>query len=401
MIERIGLRRHQLFAAHPETVERLVNLSRLGEIAAAWTRREPRGSTRDFVRYLTALADAGELKGDSPLALVGAGELGAPGAVLVAEPAQLKGLEFRHVYLLGLQPRRAAVDRADRWIPEALIAEPLPEAGPEFNATHRARLAYTAMSRATHRWCSAGRRRPGGSQASAIFEAARAALGASSVEQEEELFGPAESIHSTYRMIRDEVLEASWRAGSALSEMRLDTAEDVDHAVVRFLELVKLAALVQRPGSEPTKEAIGAINELLRRVATPEQAAALTASALDQYLLEEELEEARRREVVAERDEPSLETFLPRRQDGLALSASDIELYRACPLKYKFARVFVIPQEPTINQRFGILIHNVLQRFHVEESQRGTGRTAIPTLPASEPAVAVRGRLEAIRLRIV
>ena len=29
----------------------------------------------------------------------------------------------------------------------------------------------------------------------------------------EELFGPAEGLHSTYRMLRDEVLEASWRAG--------------------------------------------------------------------------------------------------------------------------------------------------------------------------------------------
>ena len=37
------------------------------------------------------------------------------------------------------------------------------------------------------------------------------------------------------------------------------------------------------------------------------------------------------------------------------LSASDIETYRLCPLKYKFARVFRIPQEPTINQRFGIV----------------------------------------------
>ena len=38
----------------------------------------------------------------------------------------------------------------------------------------------------------------------------------------------------------------SWRAGSALSEMRLDTAEDVTQAVARYLELIKLAALVQR-----------------------------------------------------------------------------------------------------------------------------------------------------------
>ena len=41
-------------------------------------------------------------------------------------------------------------------------------------------------------------------------------------------------------MIRDEVLEASWRAGAALSEMRLDTAEDVNRAVARFFELLKL-----------------------------------------------------------------------------------------------------------------------------------------------------------------
>jgi DNA helicase-2/ATP-dependent DNA helicase PcrA len=70
--------------------------------------------------------------------------------------------------------------------------------------------------------------------------------------------------------------------------------------------------------------------------------------------------------LVAARREPSLEQFIPRRGDGLALSASDIDLYRTCPLKYKFARVFAIPREPTINQRFGILIHQVLERFHTE-----------------------------------
>ena len=46
------------------------------------------------------------------------------------------------------------------------------------------------------------------------------------------------------------------------------------------------------------------------------------------------------------------------------LSASDIDTYRICPLKYKFARVFRIPQEPTIHQRFGIVVHQVLERFH-------------------------------------
>jgi DNA helicase II / ATP-dependent DNA helicase PcrA len=46
------------------------------------------------------------------------------------------------------------------------------------------------------------------------------------------------------------------------------------------------------------------------------------------------------------------------------LSDSDIETCRTCPLKYKFARVFRIPQEPTLNQRFGIVVHQVLERYH-------------------------------------
>src|SRR5581483_4501063 len=86
----------------------------------------------------------------------------------------------------------------------------------------------------------------------------------------------------------------------------------------------------------------------------------------DEYVIGEEAELAAKRELVASRREPSLEQFIPRRGDGLALSASDIDLYRTCPLKYKFARVFAIPREPTINQRFGILIHQVRERFHTE-----------------------------------
>jgi DNA helicase-2/ATP-dependent DNA helicase PcrA len=95
LIERIGLRRHRLFVATPEAAERLQSLSRLSELAAAWTRREPRGSVRDFVRHLTAVADAGELDPDDAATP-------PPGEVVLAEPEQVKGLEFEHVYLLGL-----------------------------------------------------------------------------------------------------------------------------------------------------------------------------------------------------------------------------------------------------------------------------------------------------------
>jgi DNA helicase-2/ATP-dependent DNA helicase PcrA len=329
LIEAVGLRRQRLFAAQPEVAERLLGLSRLAELAAAWARREPNGSTRDFIRHLSAVADAGV----EPAGVV---EPPAPGAVQGLTRDAVKGMEFAHVFVLGLE-RGEAAERIGR--------------------PARSGLVLARVERGDD-----GESRPSEPYASAL-----AAAEAEEETHAEELFGPAEGLHATYRMLREEVLEASWKAGRELSEPRLDTAVDVNRAIARYLELLKLAALAQRPGDEATGEAIEAVNGLLRQVATPEQQAELDASSLDSYLLGSEREGEGRRRLIAARQEPSLEAFLPRRGDGsLSLSASDLDLYLTCPLKYKFRRVFGIPEEPTINQRFGILIHNVLERFHKE-----------------------------------
>jgi DNA helicase-2/ATP-dependent DNA helicase PcrA len=331
LIERVGLRRQRLFAAQPEVAERLLGLSRLAELAATWARREPHGSTRDFVRYLSAVAEAG-------VEPAGGEEPPSPRSVLGLGREAAKGTEFDHVFVLGLEDD-AGAERIGR--------------------PARSSLVLSRVERADEE-----------SRPSRFYAAALAAAEAVEETHEEELFGPAEGLHATYRKLREEVLEESWKAGRELSEPRLDTAIDVNRAIARFLELLKLAALAQRPGEEATREAIEAVNGLLRQVATPEQQAELDASPLDSYLLDSELEREGRRKWIAARQEPSLEAFLPRRGDGsLSLSASDLDLYLTCPLKYKFARVFGIPQEPTINQRFGILIHNVLERFHKEEAE--------------------------------
>ncbi len=335
LIEAVGLRRQRLFAAQPEVAERLLGLSRLAELAAAWARREPNGSTRDFIRHLSAVADAGV----EPAGVI---EPPAPGAVQGLTRDAVKGMEFEHVFVLGLE-RGAGAERIGR--------------------PARTGLVLARVERGDD----------GESRPSEFYAAALAGAEGEEETHAEELFGPAEGLHATYRMLREEMLEASWKAGRELSEPRLDTAVDVNRAIARYLELLKLAALAQRPGDEATGEAIEAVNGLLRQVATPEQQAELDASSLDSYLLGSEREREGRRKLIAARQEPSLQAFLPRRGDGsLSLSASDLGLYLTCPLKYKFARVFGIPQEPTINQRFGILIHNVLERFHKEgEDQSG------------------------------
>ncbi len=335
LIEAVGLRRQRLFAAQPEVAERLLGLSRLAELAAAWARREPNGSTRDFIRHLSAVADAGV----EPAGVV---EPPAPGAVQGHARHAVKGMEFEHVFVLGME-RAAGAERIGR--------------------PARTGLIFARVERGDD----------GESRPSELYAMALSQAGAEEEAHAEELFGPAEGLHATYRMLREEMLEASWRAGRELSEPRLDTAVDVNRAIARYLELLKLAALAQRPGDEATEEAIEAVNGLLRQVATPEQQAELDASALDAYLLGAEHEREGRRKLIATRQEPSLEAFLPRRGDGaLSLSASDLDLYLTCPLKYKFRRVFGIPEEPTINQRFGTLIHNVLERFHKEGEDQGS-----------------------------
>jgi DNA helicase-2/ATP-dependent DNA helicase PcrA len=362
LIERVGFRRQRLFAASPEAAERLRNLSRLGEVAAAWARREPGGSNRDFVRYLVAVSEAGVSPEDEP-------DAPPAEAVRVAPLSALKGLEFDHVYLAGMQAA-AMPGPVPASAPDVPMA--LGGGGPS-HADQQRRLMYTAMTRASSRLVMA---RPestedGAVRASPYYEDALAVLGGTEQEHGEELYGPAEGLHATYRMIQDEVLEEAWRAGGQLNEPRLDTAMDVDRAVVRFLELLKLAALIQRPGDESVADSLRNVNDVLAQAISAAQRQSLSDSGLDGYLADEESESARRRDLIKARDEPSLEAFLPKRGQGLALSATDINLYKTCPLKYKFARVFGIPQEQTINQRFGIVIHQVLERYHGQEPSGG------------------------------
>jgi ATP-dependent DNA helicase UvrD/PcrA len=372
LIERIGFRRHRLFAAHPEAAERLRNLSRLGELAEAWTRREPGGSNRDFVRYLVAVSEAGGMRGgpageaEEPPEFVS--EPGEPmaDAVRVMPLERTKGLEFSRVYVIGLHA--AAIPGPP---PSGPPMVPAGVGGESSSYEDQARrMLYVAMTRARDElvMCRPAAIESGAARPSPYYEDARAVLDAAEQEQGEELFGPAEGLQATYRMIQDEVLEEAWRAGGKLREPRLDTYVDVTRAIARFLELVKLAGLIQGSTEEPVSDSLAAINDLLNQAISPEQRSALRDSGLDAYLLDEEGAAKRRRDLIARRDEPSLEAFLPRRGEGLALSATDIELYRTCPLKYKFARVFGIPQETTINQRFGIVIHQVLERFHGQQA---------------------------------
>jgi len=193
-----------------------------------------------------------------------------------------------------------------------------------------------------------------------------------------------EALLEMLRMMREEVLASVARIGGRLGELRLDTDLDISHGVVRYLELLKLAALAERPEGQDVTEALADINARLLAATTPLQREIFQTSALDELLSErtpdagnregdspgagdrdrDEDRARARAQAIAPREASSLGPFLPRKGIGLALSASDVGTYRGCPLRYKYARVLRIPTEQTQNQRFGIVVHQVLERYH-------------------------------------
>ena len=193
-------------------------------------------------------------------------------------------LEAEHVYVLGLHAGLSAP--APEPIPLAPAARrrmrtasgPGGRAAGCDGAGSRAPVVrqalYVAVTRARRRVVLAY---PSASDRSAalapapVVDAMRRAVGGAWEDREEELFGPAETLHSTYRLLRDEVLEGTMRAGGRLGELRLDTDLDVSHAVVRYLELLKLAALIARPEGQSLAEALRDVNARILQAVTAEQ----------------------------------------------------------------------------------------------------------------------------------
>ncbi len=265
LIDRLGLRRQQLFTAQADVVERLVMLSRLAEMAAAYVRRAPQATPREFARYAAAVADAG-LGDDEPGTPGGAG---SGSSVSVLTMAGAATLEADHVVLCGMESARMpGVRRA-----EAATGIDAP-ATPEAHVADMRRLTYLAMTRARRSLTISYAELSDHDTArtpSPFAEEARTALGAEWEPLEEELFGPEETLHATFQALRDELLGDVQRTARGLSELRFDTDLDVTHAVARYLEILKVAALLERPAGQSVADALPGINQHLLSAVSPLQ----------------------------------------------------------------------------------------------------------------------------------
>lgn len=320
LLERLHVRSRPLLSAEEEAARR-ASLELLRGAAAHYSAEHPQAGARELARHLSAAGAAALAREAAPAPAGAGGETQAAGGQGGATGGEVR-------------------DRAG--------GEPQGRAGGEL-----------APGAADDRAAANGAGRPAGGEGAERPAAA---------ELDEEAL-VRERLEITLRMLREEVLGGVARIGERLGELRLDTELDVAHGVVRYLELLKLAALLQRPDGQSLEQALQDVNARLIAATTPLEREILLTSPLDETLLGSEPDERARALAVAPRDVPSLGPFLPRKGAGLALSASDIETYRSCPLRYKYARVLRIPTEPTVGQRFGIAVHQVLERFHSEDGE--------------------------------
>ncbi|MEN0013526.1 MAG: PD-(D/E)XK nuclease family protein, partial [Solirubrobacteraceae bacterium] len=216
------------------------------------------------------------------------------------------------------------------------------------------RLIYMAMTRARDRVVVS----VVGDESSVLLDELSGGLSAP-VEQAAAPVHEEQQLLEAAGALRDRLSQDIARAAAGISDLRLDGDVELTHAVVRVLELVKVAALLGRTDDgTPLDLAIDGINHQLAAITSPLQRELLTTSDLDERLISGE-------RVVAEAAvEPSMAAFLPRRGEGIGLSATDISTYMMCPLQYKFGRVLKVPRPQTVQQRFGIAVHQAIERFH-------------------------------------
>lgn len=358
MLDRIGTARGSPLTGASRAAERSASLAWLQGQARAFLRRFPWADGRELVSHLLVAADAGGgeevdpigdrgLAGCSPDARQDEGLMHADEGLvqLIRIDSKLEG-ELEYAYLLGLCvaiPDRGHAAASDAALRQLAVLH-----------SRDVVLSYPVRSQCGER-C----------EPVPAIEQMRDAIGGKWEEMTAQRSDPDETIEAALRAMRQELLDGVASIGGRLRELRLDTDIDVSHGIVRYLELVKLAALLERPEGQSIGEALADVNARLLPAVTPLQREILESSTLDEELLAgRDIAQAGPALGRAEAGEPSLQRFLPRKGHGLLLSASDIELYRSCPLRYKFGRVLRIPSPVTRNQRFGIALHQVLERYH-------------------------------------
>jgi DNA helicase II / ATP-dependent DNA helicase PcrA len=324
VLDRSGLRAAAIAAGGAEGSARLAGLAALERLAREIAAADPGLDAGALAVRLAGLAEIGFR-----------GEPAAPperSGVQVMTVHQAKGLEFDAVFVIGLV--RASFpghDRRGADVPDALLPEALPR-GRDAHVAESRRLAYVAMTRARrHLVLSHVAMGASGTPQtpSPFFEEARAAVGA---EVEEAGRAPERALLAAVAERHSDFERASLRAAAALAEGAVDEADrrmgQVEEAA---RELVRARAAALRPAAPARRAPAG------RRPARP----------------------------------------------GLELSPSAIEVYRACPLRYRYAMVDRVPAPPSAARAVGVAAHSALEAHYRPGGEGGDGERLVRRFAAA------------------
>lgn len=365
LINRISLKGSLLLRGEGDAPDRLANIGKLQRMAEEFGARNPQSSGREFALYITAMSEAG-FEEESETAERD------PNAVRLMTAHGSKGLEFDYVFMPGMvNGRWPGSRRGDKnAVPEALVREPAldpPGKDPlrERHIEDKRRLAHVAMTRARTQlvlsWFDSPSRT---NKVSPFYTEALELTGGEELEFEERAFDTGEFVFAELERLRGELLRGVDQTGAQLGEMRLDAGADTPAEFARFAELIKLSALTHRLRQGQTIEgALPEVNDMLAGAMSQAQLTEFQSSGLDQRLIEAERHAADLGSIVAA-TAPQLGNFVPTVGDNLRLSASDIGVYQRCPKMYEYEKVLRIPTREQSHLRLGILVHNVLERYH-------------------------------------
>ena len=316
-IDRSGLRSAAIAAGGAEGAARLAGLAALERLGREIAARDPAMDARALGAMLSGLAEIGYRgEGVAPLERTG---------VQVMTVHQAKGLEFDAVFVVGMirasfpGPDKRGID-----IPDALLTEVLPR-GRDAHAAESRRLVYVAMTRARrHLVLTTLAAGASGVQQfpSPFFEEARAALGA---EVDEVGESPERALLAAVGARREEFERASMRAARAVADEAPDAEARRAEAAAAAEALVAARADVMRPPSPPPP------------VPAPERPA----------------------------------------RPGLELSPSAVEMYRGCPLRYRFAMVDRVPAPPSVARAIGVAAHSALEAHYRPGGTGGDGEALV------------------------
>ena len=320
VLDRSGLRRRALSLGGAEGASQLAGLAALERLAGEIVARDHNLDAVGLVRRLVGLSQVGHRgRMERPAERTG---------VQVSTIHQSKGLEFDVVFVVGLvESRMPGRDRHHSDIPDALLPEMI-QRGRDAHIAEKRRLAYVALTRArkhlyltTYDLGERARQRP-----SRFFDDAREALG--TIEAE--------------RVGADRDVEVLTQVASARTAV-----DQATHA----------AALAIADGGDA--------------------AGALTAAheALDGWI-------GIRARVLQGPVPPAPLTSTQVSPPAIAISPSDLQTYRTCPLRFRFARVDRIPQPERPGGKIGTAAHLALEAHYRPDGDGGDGQALVARFEA-------------------